>query len=184
MSTLLPQILKERTGFEACEMDGSPETCEKCGKPTEELYYRKTDYFSADGDYWCLQCALLEAMDRVREEERQTYPVYEARGKQFRFNDVVRGMTTGVEGRLVQVRCGCGQFGSDVYFLRRRDGTLHTVENDWLERVDDDSFPPGPDHPMVTYTIEEKWPETGFIVEKPSQPATPGSFRLTVQTNP
>lgn len=42
----------------------------------------------------------------------------------FRFNDVVEFLFTFLHeedriGRLVQVRKGCGQFGSDMYFIRR-----------------------------------------------------------------
>lgn len=133
-------------------------------------------------------------------------PVYTAyNGKSFRFNDhVCVEMLFGVPdeertGRLVQVRKGCGQFGSDLYFIRLRDESLMTFENAMIRKVDDTEFedmfyrangrtPPNIPHqePMkddteeVIYTLKNKWPESGFIVEKPTQPQTPGSFAMAI----
>lgn len=74
-------------------------------------------------------------------------PVYTAyNGKSFRFNDhVCVEMLFGVPdeertGRLVQVRKGCGQFGSDLYFIRLRDESLMTFENAMIRKVDDTEF--------------------------------------------
>jgi hypothetical protein len=128
-------------------------------------------------------------------------------GREFRFNDhVCVEMLMGVPdekrtGRLVQVRKGCGQFGSCVFLLRLRDGSLMAFENAMLRHATDkrfeDSFyrsngrqpPVIPDQPVndidsetAAYSIGDKWPETGFIVETPSQPQTPGAFAMMVYT--
>jgi hypothetical protein len=127
------------------------------------------------------------------------------RGKEFRFNDhVCIEMLLGVPiekrtGRLVQVRKGCGQFGSNIYFLRLRDGDLVTFENVLVRHVDDEQFvdafyrrngqaaPVIPEQALydgdsvaATYSIGGKWPETGFIVDAPKQPETPGCFSMTI----
>lgn len=131
------------------------------------------------------------------------------RGRSFRFNDhVCIEVLMGVPdekrtGRLVQIRKGCGQFGTDVYLVRLRDGSLTTFENVLIRHAGDKGFedafyrfngkePPlipgqeiDPDDAMgVTYTIMNKWPETGFIIEHPSQPETPGSFSLAIISKP
>jgi hypothetical protein len=102
-------------------------------------------------------------------------------GRVFRFNDLVEMQATfqGPEdtiGRLVQVRKGCGQFGSDVYFIRRKSGKLISWENSSMRKyegpiaVDIDPT----DSVNVEYTVSGgKFPEKGFIVEKPAQPQTP-----------
>ena len=49
------------TGFEACEF--GPETgdrCEKCGADNRQQYFRRTDIFSMDGEYWCFACVKKE----------------------------------------------------------------------------------------------------------------------------
>jgi|GEM_PF-1672896 len=68
MSDLLDKLIKDRTGFEPCERTQETEDCEQCGCMEHQLFYRKTDYWSADGDYWCLRCAAKEALQRVEEE--------------------------------------------------------------------------------------------------------------------
>lgn len=78
-------------------------------------------------------------------------------------------------GRLVQVRKGCGQFGSDVFLLRMPDGSLETYENEALESSHL-SISIDPDPVGVEYTIQKKWPECGFLINNPRQPETPGSF--------
>jgi hypothetical protein len=129
------------------------------------------------------------------------------RGKEFRFNDhVCVEMLMGVPiekrtGRLVQVRKGCGQFGSCIYFLRMRDGSLATFENVMIRHVDDEQFVDafyrlnGKEAPVIpaqapadsesetsTYTIGGEWPETGFIVGAPKQPETTGSFSMVISS--
>lgn len=126
-------------------------------------------------------------------------------GKEFRFNDhVCMECTLGVPlekrtGRLVQVRIGCGQFGSDMFFLRLRDGSLLVWENAMIRKVGDKRFedafyisngktpPEIPEQPAFEgdgtaceYSIRDKYPETGFIIEKPSQPETPGAFSIAI----
>lgn len=132
---------------------------------------------------------------------------YTNNGKVFKFNDhVCMEMTMGVPiekrtGRLVQVRKGCGQFGSDIFFIRLRDGGLQCWENAMMRHVGDKEFerafylsngnqpPVIPEQPIDAidttgdeYSIAGKYPETGFIVEKPTQPQTPGAFAITVLT--
>lgn len=128
-------------------------------------------------------------------------------GREFRFNDhVCIEMLMGVPdekrtGRLVQVRKGCGQFGSCIFFLRLRDGSLMTFENAMIRHANDKEFedafyrsngrqPPvipdqllnEADSETEAYSIRGKWPETGFIIENPSQPQTPGAFSMMVTT--
>lgn len=92
-------------------------------------------------------------------------------------------------GRLLQVRKGVGQFGSDMYILRLRDGGLCTFENCLMRKVEDVQFVQnfyrenGRTPPMIPfqaeepedsvgmeYTINHNFPETGFVIEKPAQP--------------
>lgn len=124
----------------------------------------------------------------------------------YRFNDhVCMECMLGVPiekrtGRLVQVRKGCGQFGSDLYFVRLRDGSLMTFENVLIRPVGDRGFedafyvsngrqpPTIPDQPVnevdsteVEYTMAGgKYPAAGFIVTDPDQPQTPGAFAIAV----
>lgn len=134
--------------------------------------------------------------------------VYSARGREFRFNDhICVEMLIGIPdeertGRLVQARMGCGQFRTDIYLVRLRDGTLWAFENAMIRHVDDrnfeDSFyrsngrtppaipnqaPDDSDTENVEYTIAGKYPETGFIVEKPAQPQKPGLFSMAIMWN-
>lgn len=127
-------------------------------------------------------------------------------GRKFRFNDhVVMEMTLGISddrrtGRLVQVRKGVGQFGSDVFFLRLRNESLVTFENAMIRHVDDRKFEDafyasnGKESPVIPlqspfegdsaeaeYSIKNKWPETGFLIETPKQPeSSTQSFAMTV----
>jgi len=128
--------------------------------------------------------------------------------KEFKFNDYVYvEMVMGIpdekrSGRLVQVRKGCGQFGSNKYMLRLRDNSLMCFENVMIRKVDDREFeeafytmngrnpPVIPDQPVYeedsescTYYINDEWPETGFIIEKPSEPETPGVMSMSISNN-
>lgn len=87
-------------------------------------------------------------------------------GEKFNFNDTVRCLCTGVMGSLVQVRKGCGQFCSDVYFIRKFDGGLQSVENEWIRKIDLKN-PQELDEPNMEYTLKGEFPETGFLIEKP-----------------
>lgn len=134
-----------------------------------------------------------------------TGSVFRHDGKEFRFNDhVCIEMLMGVldekrTGRLVQVRKGCGQFGSCVFLVRLRDGSLAAFENAMIRHASDKRFedafyrsngkqpPVIPDQPenaadseTECYGIAGKWNESGFIVENPSQPQTPGAFSIMV----
>lgn len=108
-------------------------------------------------------------------------------GRKFNFNDPVEVTCTMLPkeqtiGRLVQVRKKCGQFGSDVYFIRFPNGKLMTFENVGLESYTEKPLPPNDlDTIDCEYTIAEKFPEVGFVVEKPLQPASPSpAFGITV----
>jgi hypothetical protein len=127
-------------------------------------------------------------------------------GKTFEFNDhVCMELTLGIPiekrtGRLVQIRKGVGAFGSDIYFLRLRDGGLFTWENVMMRHVGDERFetafytsngkqpPVIPEQPInpednteEEYTILDKYPETGFIIENPKQPKSGhNSFAMTI----
>lgn len=97
-------------------------------------------------------------------------------GKEFRFNDPVR-ITCVImpdserTGRLVQVRKKCGAYGSDMYFVRRADKSLHCFENAVVEPCDDIVLPDHDiDHVGDEYTLRGEFPETGFLVEEPKQP--------------
>ena len=137
-------------------------------------------------------------------------PLYRPRGYRddtFAWNDhvCIEGLF-GVpderrHGRLVQVRIGCGQFGSDVLFVRIASGELMTFENAMIRHANDRSFelnfyrrngleppvitpqePHPADRPGDTYSIGDEWPESGFIVEAPKQPQRAGSFAITIST--
>jgi hypothetical protein len=90
---------------------------------------------------------------------------------------------TDVVGRLVQVRVGCGAFGSDVFFLRMPDGGLQTFSNEWLRPTNADIPADPADALDVTYTILGEWPEVGFVVEQPKQPKQGGSFTMLIKQN-
>ena len=129
-------------------------------------------------------------------------------GKEFSFNDhVVIEMLMGMPdekrtGRLVQVRKKAGAFGSDIIFLRLRDGSCAAFENALMRHVGDKRFedafyrsngkepPIVPEQPIdpidstsEVYGIANKWPEVGFIIEKPKQPDSPKqSFSMIITT--
>lgn len=104
----------------------------------------------------------------------------------FRFNDVVELLFTFLPeedriGRLVQVRKGCGQFGSDVYFIRRASGSIITGENCKLQHSTKDIPVEPTDATTVEYSIRGEYPEVGFVVEAPRQPQTPpAAFGVTI----
>lgn len=104
----------------------------------------------------------------------------------FRFNDAVELLFTFLPetartGRLVQVRKGCGQFGSDMYFIRRANGVLITGENCKLQHSDKDTPVDPADVTTVEYSIRGEYPEVGFVVEAPRQPQTPPvAFGVTI----
>lgn len=86
---------------------------------------------------------------------------------QFEFNDPVEA-TCVLEpyiGRLVQIRQKAGQFGSDLYLIRLKDGKLMTLENVGLRKYTLEELPifEG-DSPEREYTIRHELPMTGFMV--------------------
>ena len=132
---------------------------------------------------------------------------YMTNGKTFGFNDhVCIECLFGVPdekrtGRLVQVRKGCGQFGSDVLLIRLRDGGMAAFENALIRHANDREFeyafyrsngkqpPVIPEQPANSldstneaYGIANKHWETGFIIENPKQPRTPGNFTIKVKS--
>jgi len=135
--------------------------------------------------------------------------IYEAHGSAFEYNQhVVIECLLGVPdekriGRLVQVRKGVGAFGSDVLIIRLRDGSCATYENALIRRADDKRFedafyrsngktpPEIPEQPCNEadtgndeFTIAGKFPETGFIIEKPKQPESARQSFMIAVTNP
>ena len=78
-----------------------------------------------------------------------------------------------IQGRLVQVRKGVGQFSSDQFFIRKPEGDLITVENVLLNPLDKDLPVDPSDYDGQEYTIGGEHPETGFIIESPEQPVSP-----------
>ncbi len=129
-------------------------------------------------------------------------------GRRFAFNEiVVVEMLLGVPaerriGRLVQVRLGAGAFGSDLCFVRLRDGSLVTFENVLIRSARDRAFEEGfyrsngtsppavgdesgypSDEPGATYLVRDGFPETGFVVAGASgPPARQQSFAITTTT--
>lgn len=126
--------------------------------------------------------------------------------RRFAFNDpVCMELLLGVPdekrtGRLVQVRKGRGAFGSDIFIIRLRDKTLVTFENVLIRQVNDAQFEDafyksnGKTPPVIPkqepfegdsveteFTIDNKWPETGFLIEQPKQPPSPKqSFSMII----
>jgi hypothetical protein len=94
--------------------------------------------------------------------------------------------------RVVQIRLGCGQFGSDMYFLRLPTGELITAENqsyrkiptEYLELVES-HFSTGIDYEKggfeEGFTIGGEQLEIGFIVDGKRTKGTPDeSFSITI----
>ncbi len=105
-------------------------------------------------------------------------------GKEYTFNNQF--------GRVVQIRTGCGQFGSDMYFLRLPDGSLTTSENQSYRKIPS-AFVDHVEHHFTTdvhyekegfeqgYTIGGGQPEVGFIVDGKDTKGTPDtSFAITI----
>lgn len=128
-----------------------------------------------------------------REDARRpsTAPCYEGDfGHTFHFNSpVIAEFCPGQEcertGRLVQVRKKAGAWGSDMYFIRRNDGSLMTFENVSLrEFAGDVAEPFDCDAIDVEYTVKGEYPETGFVIEEPcGPPAQHQAFAITVTSS-
>ena len=109
-------------------------------------------------------------------------------GKLLWFNDPVKIMYTLLPeseciGRLVQVRKSCGAWGTDIFFIRKPDGVLHTFENAGIEKFTKWELPVDEtDSTEVEYTIKGQWGETGFVIEEPKQPQSYSPpFSIAVQ---
>lgn len=78
-------------------------------------------------------------------------------------------------GRLVQVRKSVGKFKTDLFFIRRFDGSLHSFENEAVFPVKSEfidfynSFFQTDyiDEENRTYYINNKKAKTGFIISRP-----------------
>jgi len=108
---------------------------------------------------------------------------------EFVFNQPVQCMSLAafghepVYGRLVQIRKRVGQFGSDLYLIRKPDGSILAVENELLEPCTLDCPTHPGDSEETEYMYQNKWPETGFIIEHPKQPETEGECSLIIEDN-
>lgn len=115
-----------------------------------------------------------------------------ATGPQVGCRDVTRRI-----GYCVQVRKGCGQFGSDMVFLRHPDGALSTHENQsYLVMTDeqkqmaleifeclphDEANEDGSD---PEYTIGGEFGETGFlIIDSKTEPTPNAPFQITIKNS-
>jgi len=66
---MLPRSLSDAmrmTGFIKCSFDPSDDECEECGEPGKQHYWRSTDPFSMDGEYFCADCVQVEASANAR----------------------------------------------------------------------------------------------------------------------
>jgi hypothetical protein len=110
---------------------------------------------------------------------------------------VVTGLhNLSIEKRLgfcVQIRRGCGQFGSDMVFLRHPDGSLTTHENqayfpmsekqETLARTLFSDLPEEEDY-THGYSCCAKVHEVGFLIENSKSQPTPNTpFSLTVKSS-
>lgn len=99
--------------------------------------------------------------------------VYSKYGYEFRFNDPVEVSFISFPyeeriGRIVQVRRNLGLFGSDIYLVRRRDGSLQSFENVFLQPFSGDEDMPEfefEDSEEAEYSISKGFPEVGFLIE-------------------
>lgn len=90
-------------------------------------------------------------------------------------------------GRVVQIRRGRGQFGSDQVLIRIEDGTIASWENqsfsaineEYKELFDEMFKDVFLDEPDSEYSIKGLEPETGFIL-----PKTDKKFKTTIPDEP
>lgn len=69
MNDLLSVSLEDAmrmTGFTKCEFGPDGDECEKCDEPNKQHYWRRTDPFSMDGEYFCADCVIAEANANAR----------------------------------------------------------------------------------------------------------------------
>lgn len=56
-------------GFQICDFEPDSDPCESCGEAQKQLYFRRTDHFSDDGEYYCLDCVSKE-VEALKESEQ------------------------------------------------------------------------------------------------------------------
>lgn len=96
-------------------------------------------------------------------------------------------------GFITQVRVGCGQFRSDIVFIRLIDGELITFENESYHKLSPEHvalarevFEITPeeefeDDPEPEYSIQGKHKRRGFIINDDDTPGSPDTpFAITV----
>jgi hypothetical protein len=113
-----------------------------------------------------------------------------AQGQMVVTGQQVGGSTEGRIGYCVQIRKNCGQFGSDMVFLRRPDGGLTTHENqgyypmtDEQEKLARSLFAELPEDEDYSegYLCCGKVHELGFLIDHSKSTPTPNTpFNLTV----
>ncbi|MBQ0600773.1 plasmid protein [Klebsiella oxytoca] len=129
--------------------------------------------------------SIVDAIDYQKMIRHDSHPVF----GQF----VVVGPNFGpIESRLgycVQVRKKVGQFGSDIVFLRHRDGNLTTHENNCYvavseqqERLARSVFKVLPDEeePELGYRDPNGVHETGFVIENSASKAATGGHSVVI----
>lgn len=97
-------------------------------------------------------------------------------------------------GYVVQIRKKAGAFGSDIILLRHPDGTLgrhenqsyHRVSDYWLKEIkkkfNEDITPDNEDY-SKPYTLGDKYPETGKIIEpSDNMPVQDNSPMMSITT--
>jgi len=60
------QTACKMTGFSRCHFGPDSDPCEVCDKAGQQLYFRPTDPFSSDGQYYCYTCVTKEAAENAR----------------------------------------------------------------------------------------------------------------------
>lgn len=108
---------------------------------------------------------------------------YHFAGKRYSFNNQL--------GRVVQIRTKCGQFGSDMYFLRMPDGSLITAENqsyrkipeqfiDEVESYFETNLDDEKEGVEKGYSIGGKQEEVGYIISGENTSGSPDThFSIT-----
>jgi len=70
MKTELEMALN-KTNFVICEFEPDPnDICESCKTKNLQLYYRRTDYWENEGEYFCKDCIVKEYRSILNEIEK------------------------------------------------------------------------------------------------------------------
>lgn len=51
----------EIVNFSKCDFGPDSDPCDKCGKTNRQMYYRRTDYWENQGEYFCSSCVVKAA---------------------------------------------------------------------------------------------------------------------------